>query len=108
MLELRKRPKNKALLFKELLASTLIEDRDGFLHGESLIWKIRECSSGLMFQFSDGVINTLRLEESGAFWVPNEQQTSVVSDPIEFKHYIKRKVVLCCYKKVGKINEIKT
>ena len=102
MLKLRKRPKNKVLLFKELLASTLVEDRDGFLHGESLIWKIRECPSGLMLQFSDGVINTLRLEETGAFWIPNEQQTSVVSDLLEFKHFIKRKVVLCYYKKVGK------
>lgn len=102
MLKLRKRPRNKVFLFKELLASNLVENRDGFLHGESLIWKIRECHSGLMFQFSDGVINTLRLEENGAFWVPNEKQTSVVSDPIEFKHYIKRRVVSCYYKKVGK------
>ena len=102
MLKLRKRPRNKTLLFKELLASSLVEDRDGFLHGESLIWKVRECSSGLMFQFSDGVINTLKLEDSGAFWIPNEQQTSVVSDPFEFKHFIKRKVVSCYYKKVGK------
>ena len=102
MLKLRKRPKNKVLLFKELLASTLVENRDGFLHGESLIWKIRECPSGLMFQFSDGVINTLKLEETGAFWVPNEQQTSVVSDRIEFKRYIKRKVISCYYRKEGK------
>lgn len=103
MLELRKRPKNKTLLFKELLASTLIEDRDGFLHGESLIWKIRECPSGLMFQFSDGVINILRLEESGAFWTPNEKQTSVVSDSNDLKHRIKKKVILFYYKKVGKV-----
>lgn len=103
MLKLRKRPKNKTLLFKELLASNLVENRDGFLHGETLIWKIRECSSGLMFQFSDGVINTLRLEYGGAFWVPNEQQTSVVSDPIEFKCFIKKKVVSCYFKKVGKV-----
>ena len=102
MLKLRKRPENKTFLFKELLASNLVENRDGFLHGEGLIWKIRECPSGLMFQFSDGVINILKLEESGAFWVPNEQQTSVVSDSIEFKHYIKRKVVSCYYKKVGR------
>lgn len=102
MLKLRKRPKNKVLLFKDLLASTLVEDRDGFLHGESLIWRIRECPSGLMFQFSDGVINTLRLEENGAFWIPNEQQTSVVSNSLEFKHYIKRKAVSCYYRKVGK------
>lgn len=102
MLKLRKRPENKVLLFKELLASTLVEDRDGFLHGESLIWKIRECPSGLMFQFSDGMINTLRLEETGAFWIPNEQQTSVVSNPTEFKHFIKRKVISCYYTKVGK------
>ena len=102
MLKLRKRPKNKTFLFKELLASNLVENRDGFLHGESLIWKVRECPSGLMFQFSDGVINTLRLEETGAFWTPNEKQTSVVSDPTEFKQYIKRKVLLCYYKKVGK------
>lgn len=103
MLKLRKRPRNKTLLFKELLASSLVEDRDGFLHGESLIWKVRECSSGLMFQFSDGVINTLKLEETGAFWVPNEQQTSVVSDLIGFKHFIKRKVISCYYRKVGKV-----
>ena len=103
MLKLRKRPKNKTFLFKDLLASTLVEGRDDFLHGESLIWKIRECPSGLMFQFSDGVINTLRLEETGAFWVPNEQQTSVVSDLTEFKHFIKRKVISCYYRKVGKV-----
>lgn len=102
MLKLRKRPKNKTFLFKDLLASTLVEGRDDFLHGESLIWKIRECPSGLMFQFSDGVINTLRLEETGAFWVPNEQQTSVVSDPSDLKRYIKKKVVARYYKKVGK------
>ena len=102
MLKLRKRPKNKTFLFKELLASKLVENRDGFLHGEGLIWKIRECPSGLMFQFSDGVINTLKLEESGAFWVPNEQQTSVVSDLIEFKRYLKRKVISCYYRKEGK------
>lgn len=103
MLKLRKRPKNKTFLFKDLLASSLVEDRDDFLHGESLIWKIRECPSGLMFQFSDGVINTLRLEENGAFWVPNEQQTSVVSDPTEFRRFIKKKVVSCYFKKVRKV-----
>lgn len=103
MLKLRKRPKNKTFLFKELLASNLVENRDGFLHGEGLIWKIRECSSGLMFQFSDGVINTLRLEETGAFWVPNEKAPSVVSDSNDLKHRIKKKVILCYYKKVGKV-----
>ena len=103
MLKLRKRPRNKTLLFKELLASSLVEDRDGFLHGETLIWKIRECPSGLLVQFSDGVINTLRLEETGAFWVSNEHQTSVVSDPIGFKHFIKRKVISCYYRKVGTV-----
>ena len=103
MLKLRKRPKNKTFLFKELLASNLVENRDGFLHGEGLIWKIRECSSGLMFQFSDGVINTLRLEETGAFWVSNEKSTSVVSDPIEFRRFIKKKVVSCYFKKVRKV-----
>ena len=41
MLKLRKRPKNKTFLFKDLLASTLVEGRDDFLHGESLIWKVR-------------------------------------------------------------------
>lgn len=102
MFKLRKRPRNKILLFKELLASSLVEDRDGFLHGEALIWKIRECPSGLLVQFSDGVINTLRLEESGAFWTPNEKQTSVVSNPNDLKHRIKKKVISCYYKKVGR------
>lgn len=102
MLNLRKRPKNKPLLFKELLAFTLVEDRDGFLHGESLIWKIRECPSGLMFQFSDGVINVLKLEERGAYWFPNEKQTTVVSDSNALKHRIKKKVISCYYMKVGK------
>lgn len=102
MLKLRKRPRNKTLLFKELLASSLVEDRDGFLHGESLIWRVRECPSGLMFQFSDGVINVLKLEDRGAHWFPNEKQTTVVSDSNALKHRIKKKVISCYYTKVGK------
>jgi hypothetical protein len=103
MFKLRKRPRNKTLLFKELLASSLVEDRDGFLHGETLIWKIRECPSGLMIQFSDGVINVLKLEERGAYWFPNEKQTTVVSDSNALKHRIKKKVLMSYYKKVGKL-----
>lgn len=107
MLQLKKQVKNKTSLFNDLLSLSLVEHRDEFFHGETLIWRIRECPSGLMFQFSDGVINVLKLEEHGAHWFPNEKQTTVVSDSNALKHRVKKKVISCYYTKVGKTNAVK-
>lgn len=104
----RKKPIEKLDLFRKLVGFTEVRTVDGNLEVEAVIWKVRETSNSLMFLFSDGVVNTLRLEEHSAFWTPNEKQTSVVSDPSDLKHYIKKKVVSRYYKKVGKSNEIKT
>lgn len=52
--------------------------------------------------FSDGVINTLKFEEHGAVWKPHEKHTSVVSNSGHFKKYLKKKVLSCYYKEVGK------
>ena len=55
-----------------------------------------------MFMFSDGVINTLKFEEHGAVWKPHEKHTSVVSNSGHLKKYLKKKVLSCYYKEVGK------
>ena len=52
--------------------------------------------------FSDGVINTLKLEEHGATWKPHEKHTSVVSNSRHLKKHLKKKVLSCYYKEVGK------
>lgn len=98
----RKKPIEKLDLFRKLVGYTEIRKVDGNFEIENAVWKVRETSNSLMFLFSDGVVNTLRLEEHGAFWTPNEKQTTSVLDPSDFKHYLKKKVISRYYKKVRK------
>lgn len=99
----RKKPIEKLDLFRKLVGYTETRKVDGNFEIENVVWKVRETSNGLMFLFSDGVVNILRLEEHGAFWTPNEKQTTSVSDPSDFKFYLKKKVISRYYKKVRKL-----
>ena len=51
-------PKTKKRIFRELLSLYIEKSIDSDLDYETILWRIRECSNGLMFQFSDGTINT--------------------------------------------------
>lgn len=98
----RKRPVNKVKLFRGFTGLNRVRNYVGQIEVESLIWKVRETDTGIMFMFSDGVINTLKFEEHGAVWKPHEKHTSVVSNSGHLKKYLKRKVLSCYYKEVGK------
>lgn len=98
----RKRPINEIKLFRGFTSLNRVRNFAGNMEVENLIWKVRETDMGILFMFSDGVINTLRLEEHGAFWKPHEKHTSVVSNSAHLKKYLKKKVLSCYYKKVGK------
>lgn len=103
----RKKPVNKVKLFRNFIGLNRVRNFVGHVEVENLIWKVRETEFGIMFMFSDGVVNTLKLEEHGAFWKSNEKHTSVVSNSGHLKKYLKKKVLSHYYKKGGKENEIK-
>lgn len=98
----RKKPIKKVSLFRHFTSLNRVRYFVGDVEVENLIWKVRETDTGIMFMFSDGVINTLKFEEHGAVWKPHEKHTSVVSNSGHLKKYLKRKVLSCYYKEVGK------
>lgn len=101
----RKKPVNKVKLFRNFIGLNRVRNFVGHVEVENLIWKVRETEVGIMFLFSDGVVNTLKLEEHGAFWKSNEKHTSVVSNSGHLKKYLKKKVISHYYKKDGKISK---
>lgn len=101
----RKKPVNKVKLFRGFTSLNRVRNFVGHIEVENLIWKVRETEFGIMFMFSDGVVNTLKLEENGAFWKLNEKHTSVVSNSGHLKKYLKKKVISHYYKKDGKISK---
>lgn len=101
----RKKPVNKVKLFRNFTSLNRVRSFVGHVEVENLIWKVRETEFGIMFMFSDGVVNTLKLEEHGAFWKSNEKHTSVVSNSGHLKKYLKKKVISHYYKKEGKVSK---
>lgn len=101
----RKKPVNKVKLFRNFTSLNRVRNFVGHVEVENLIWKVRETDFGIMFMFSDGVVNTLKLEEYGAFWQSNEKHTSVVSNSAHLKKYLKKKVISHYYKKEGKVSK---
>lgn len=99
----REKPVNKVKLFRNFIGLNRVRNFVNHVEVENLIWKVRETDFGIMFMFSDGVVNTLKLEEHGAFWKSNEKHTSVVPNSGHLKKYLKKKVISHYYKKVGKI-----
>lgn len=97
----REKPVNKVKLFRNFIGLNRVRNFVGHVEVENLIWKVRETDFGIMFMFSDGVVNTLKLEEHGAFWKSNEKHTSVVSNSAHLKKYLKKKVLSHYYKKEG-------
>ena len=98
----RKKAVNKVKLFRNFIGLNRVRNFSGHVEVENLIWKVRETEISIMFMFSDGVVNTLKLEENGAFWKSNEKHTSVVSNSGHLKKYLKKKVLSHYYKKDGK------
>ena len=101
----REKPVNKVKLFRSFIGLNRVRNFVGHVEVENLIWKVRETDFGIMFMFSDGVVNTLKLEEHGAFWKSNEKHTSVVSNSAHLKKYLKKKVLSHYYKKEGKVSK---
>lgn len=101
----RKKPVNKVKLFRNFTSLNRVRTFAGHIEVENLIWKVRETEFGIMFMFSDGVVNTLKLEEHGAFWKSNEKHTSVVSNSGHLKKYLKKKIISHYYKKEGKVSK---
>lgn len=101
----REKPVNKVKLFRNFIGLNRVRNFVGHVEVENLIWKVRETDFGIMFMFSDGVVNTLKLEEHGAFWKSNEKHTSVVSNSAHLKKYLKKKVLSHYYKKDGKTSK---
>ena len=101
----RKKPVNKVKLFRNFTSLNRVRNFVGHVEVENLIWKVRETEFGIMFMFSDGVVNTLKLEEHGAFWKSNEKHTSVVSNSGHLKKSLKKKVISHYYKKEGKVSK---
>lgn len=97
----RENPVNKVKLFRNFIGLNRVRNFAGHVEVENLIWKVRETDFGIMFMFSDGVVNTLKLEEHGAFWKSNEKHTSVVSNSAHLKKYLKKKVISHYYKRDG-------
>ena len=61
-------PKTKKRLFREMMSILIEKTVNDDLHFEAVIHCIRECAGGLMFQFSDGVINVMDLEKDYPVW----------------------------------------
>lgn len=101
----RKNPVNKVKLFRNFTSLNRVRNFVGNVEVENLIWKVRETETSILFMFSDGVVNTLKLEEHGVFWKSNEKHTSVVSKSGHLKKYLKKKVISHYYKKEGKVSK---
>lgn len=98
----RKKPIKKVSLFRYFTSLNRVRYFVGDVEVENLIWKVRDTDNSIMFMFSDGVINTLKLGEHGATWKPHEKHTSVISNSGSLKKHLKKKVLSCYYEEVGK------
>ena len=90
-------PKTKKRIFRELLSLYIEKSIDGDLDYETILWRIRECSNGLMFQFSDGTINTLILKQYDAIWKENEKRSIILKDKPNIKRQLKKRIMRCYY-----------
>lgn len=90
-------PKTKKRIFRELLSLYIEKSIDSDLDYETILWRIRECSNGLMFQFSDGTINTLLLEQNTAIWKENESRSTILKQNPKLKKKLKKMVMRCYY-----------
>ena len=90
-------PKTKKRIFRELLSLHIEKSIDGDLNYETILWRIRECPSGLMFQFSDGTINTLILKQNDAIWKENEKRSIILKDKPKIKKQLKKRIMRCYY-----------
>lgn len=95
-------PKTKTRIFREMLSILIEKSIDGDLHYETVLWRIRECSNGLMFQFSDGTINTLLLEQNTAIWKENEPRSTILKQNPKLKKTLKKMVMRGYYEPKGK------
>lgn len=95
-------PKTKKRIFRELLSLYIEKSIDGDLDYETILWRIRECSNGLMFQFSDGTINTLILKQNDAIWKENEKRSIILKQNPKLKKNLKKMVMRCYYEPKGK------
>lgn len=85
--------KTKKRIFREILSLYIEKSIDGDLHYETVLWRIRECSNGLMFQFSDGTINTLILKQNDAIWKENEPRSTILKQNPK----LKKRIMRCYY-----------
>ena len=90
-------PKTKKRIFRELLSLYIEKSIDGDLDYETILWRIRECSNGLMFQFSDGTINTLILKQNDAIWKENEKRSTILKNKPNIKRQLKKRIMRCYY-----------
>lgn len=100
-------PKSKKRIFNEMLSIFIEKSIDGDLHLETVLWRIRECSNGLMFQFSDGTINTLLLEQNTAIWKENEKRSIILKDKPNIKRQLKKRIMRCYYELKPKQKDMK-
>lgn len=100
-------PKTKKRIFRELLSLYIEKSIDGDLDYETILWHIRECSNGLMFQFSDGTINTLILKQNDAIWKENEKRSIILKDKPNIKRQLKKRIMRCYYELKPKQKDMK-
>lgn len=100
-------PKTKKRIFRELLSLYIEKSIDGDLDYETILWRIRECSNGLMFQFSDGTINTLILKQNDAIWKENEKRSIILKDKPNIKRQLKKRIMRCYYELKPKQKDMK-
>ena len=100
-------PKTKKRIFREILSLYIEKSIDGDLDYETILWRIRECSNGLMFQFSDGTINTLILKQNDAIWKENEKRSIILKDKPNIKRQLKKRIMRCYYELKPKQKNIK-
>lgn len=100
-------PETKKRIFRELLSLYIEKSIDGDLDYETILWRIRECSNGLMFQFSDGTINTLILKQNDAIWKENEKRSIILKDKPNIKRQLKKRIMRCYYELKPKQKDMK-
>ena len=83
-------PKTKKRLFREMLSILIEKTVDDNLHFEMVIYRIRECSSGLMFQFSDGITNIMELQENDAVWKTDGKRSKFMDSYPGLKKRLKK------------------
>ena len=89
-------PKTKKRIFREMMGILIEKTVNDDLHFEAVIHCIRECSSGLMFQFSDGIINVMELQEHDAVWKTDGKRTKFMDSYPGLKKRL-RKIAMRIY-----------